>query len=96
MFRFSPGRVDIHCVGAGTIGCTHAIAHVLHHVEIVGDEQVREGALGLELLQHVQHLGQHRFVEGGDRLVEDQGPRAAIGRTPKVTAMAASAGASRL
>ena len=51
-----------------------AAAHVLDHVEVVGDEHVGQRALRLELLQEIQHLRLHRLVEGGHRLVEDQEP----------------------
>ena len=48
-----------------------AIADVLHHAQVVGDEQVGQAVLFLQVLQEVQNLGLHGHVEGGDRLVED-------------------------
>ncbi len=49
----------------------NAIADVLHHAQVVGDEQVGQAVLFLQVLQEVQNLGLHGHVEGGDRLVED-------------------------
>ena len=42
-----------------------------HHREIVGDEEVAQAQLGLQLHQEVDDLRLHRHVEGGDRLVAD-------------------------
>ena len=47
----------------------HAVADVLHHGEVVGDEQVGEAELALQVLQQVDDLRLDRDVEGGDRLV---------------------------
>ena len=57
------------------------VADVLHHGEVVGDEQQREVELLLQLLEEVEHLGLHGDVESRHRLVgndevrlQDQGP----------------------
>ena len=47
------------------------VADVLDHAHVVGDEQVRQAELALELLEQVQDLGLDRHVERGDRLVAD-------------------------
>jgi hypothetical protein len=58
------------------------VGHVPHHRQVVGDEQVRQPALALQVVQQVQDLGLHRHVEGAGGFVEDdqlgvegQGPR---------------------
>ena len=48
-----------------------AVADVLHHGEIVGDEQVGQAELALQVLQQVDDLRLDRDVERGDRLVAD-------------------------
>ena len=40
-----------------------------HHREIVGDEEVGQPEIGLQILEHVDDLRLHRNVEGRDRLV---------------------------
>jgi hypothetical protein len=47
------------------------LTDVAHHREVVGDEEVGEVELGLEVLEQVDDLGLDRDVEGGDRLVAD-------------------------
>ena len=49
----------------------HPVADVEDHREVVGDEQVREPQLPLEVLQEVQDLGLDAHVEGGRGLVQD-------------------------
>src|SRR5580704_3587849 len=49
----------------------HAVAEILHDVEVVADEEVGQAELGLEIDQHVQHLRLDRLVERRHRLVED-------------------------
>ncbi len=51
-----------------------AVADVLDHGEVVGDEHQGETELGFEVLEQVEHLGLDADVEGADRLVaDDQG-----------------------
>ena len=45
---------------------------MLHHAEIVGDEQIGEAELLLQVLQQVDDLRLDRDVERRDRLVADQ------------------------
>ena len=49
----------------------HAVGDVAHHREVVGDEDVGEPQLVLEVLHQVHHLRLHRHVERRDRLVAD-------------------------
>ena len=46
------------------------VAHVRDGGEVVGDEQVGQTQLGLQIAQQVQDLGADRHVERGDGLVE--------------------------
>ena len=48
------------------------VRDVLHDREVVGDEQVGEPKLALQVLQQVDDLRLDRHVERRDRLVEDQ------------------------
>ena len=54
---------------AAEIHHRHAVGNVLHHGEIVGDEQIGQVELGLQILQQVDHLRLDRHVERGNRLV---------------------------
>ena len=47
------------------------IAQQVHHVEIVGDEQIAHAEAVLQLFQEVEHHRLHRHVERRRRLVED-------------------------
>jgi len=47
----------------------HPIAHVLHHRQVMGDEEVREAELLLEILEQVDHLRLDRQGQGGHRFV---------------------------
>ena len=66
-------RADLHHLPE--VHHEHPVAHVLDHVEIVGDEDVGEPELAPQGEEEVQHLRLHRLVEGGHRLVEDQQAR---------------------
>ena len=48
------------------------VGHLAHDGEVVGDEQQRHAALGLEAFQQVEDLGLDRHIERGGRLVGDQ------------------------
>ena len=37
----------------------HSVRNVLHHAEIMSDEQIRQSELGLQILQQVDDLGLH-------------------------------------
>ena len=49
-----------------------AIRHVVHHREVVGDEEIGQSELALQVLQEVEHLRLHRYVQGGHRLIAYQ------------------------
>jgi len=49
----------------------HSIRHAAYNVEIVRDEDIGQIQGLLELAQQVQHLRLDRFVERGDRLVQN-------------------------
>ena len=44
---------------------------MLHHSQIMGDEDIGEAEPGLEVDQEIEDLGLDRDVEGRDRLVGD-------------------------
>src|SRR5713226_4852044 len=49
----------------------HPVADVAHHGEVVGDEEIRELELVLQVLEQVHDLGLNRYVQRGDGLVGD-------------------------
>ena len=55
-----------------------AVADVLHHREIVRDEEVREVKLLLQVFEQVDDLRLNRYVERGDGLVADDVSTASI------------------
>ena len=52
-----------------------AIRDVFHHRQVVGDEQIGESTIALEILQQVHHLRLHADVQRADRLVADDEAR---------------------
>ena len=60
-------RRDLHHLAE--VHHAHAVGHVLHHVQAVRDEQVREAEALLEVVEEVQHLRLDRDVERRHRLV---------------------------
>jgi len=52
------------------------VREVVHHGEVMADEQRSEAKVLLELVEQVEHGGLHRDVEGTRRLVRDQEARA--------------------
>ena len=49
----------------------HAITDVAHHRQVMGNEQIGEAKLGLQIFQQVDNLRLNRNVQGRDRLVAD-------------------------
>ena len=49
-----------------------AVGDVVHHREVVGDKDVGERVLSLQIGQQVQHLGLNRYVERRHGLVGNQ------------------------
>src|SRR5262249_28430030 len=87
-FGIRMSRVGVELLGRRDLDDLAQVHHgyagrdVLDDREVVGDEQVREAELGLQILEQVHDLRLDRDVEGGDRLVGDdqlgihgQGPR---------------------
>ena len=70
----------------------HAVAHVAHHVQVVGDEQIGEAEFLLQVQQQVQHLRLDRLVQRGNRFVEDHDARLERQRAGDVDALALAAG----
>ncbi len=70
----------------------HAIAHVAHHRQVVGDEHDRQAEPPLQVAQQVQHLRLDRDVERRHRLVGDQQLRVQRERARHADALALAAG----
>ena len=69
-----------------------AVADVLDHREIVGDEQIGEPELALQVHQQIEHLRLDRDVERGHRLVADDQLRLQRERAGDADALALAAG----
>jgi hypothetical protein len=82
-------RAELHHVAE--VHHRDAVADVLDHREVVGDEQVREAELLLEVLEEIEHLRLDRDVESRDRLVGDQQTRRGGQRTRDADALALAA-----
>ena len=67
-------------------------ADVLDHRQVVGDEQVGEAELLLQVLEQVDHLRLDRDVERRDRLVADDQLRLDRERARDADALALAAG----
>ena len=70
----------------------HAVAHVAHDRQVVGDEHDRQPELALHVAQQVQHLRLDRHVERRDGLVGDQQLRLQRERARHADALALAAG----
>ena len=64
---------------------------VLDHRQVMGDEQVGDAELALQVLQQVDDLGLHRDIQRRHRLVADDQPRFASQRTRDAYALALAA-----
>ena len=69
-----------------------AVGDVLHHREVVGDEDVGEAEAALQVLQQVDDLRLDRDVERRDRLVADDEARLDGERAGDADALALAAG----
>ena len=72
-----------------------AIADVLDHAHVVGDEEVGQPELALEVLEQVEDLGLDRDVERGHRLVADDEVRLEDQRAGDADALALAAARTR-
>ena len=68
------------------------VGDVAHHAQVVGDEEIGEVELLLQVHEQVEHLGLDRDVERRDRLVGDQDARAQHERAGDGDALALAAG----
>ena len=68
-----------------------AVADVLDHREVVGDEEIGEPELALQVGQEVYYLRLHRDVESRDRLVADDQARVQGQRPGNTDALALAA-----
>ncbi len=74
-------RALVQLVGVGHLDQLADVHHrdpvtdVLDHAEVVGDEEVGQVELALQVLQQVDDLRAHRDIERGDRLVGDHQAR---------------------
>ena len=48
-----------------------AVGNVMHHQQVMGDEQIGHAQLFLQVLEHIDHLRLNGHVQRGDRLVTD-------------------------
>ena len=69
----------------------HAVAHVAHDRQVVGDEDERQPEVALEVAQQVEDLRLDRDVERGDRLVGDDQLRLERERAGDADALALAA-----
>ena len=96
--RVGVGRRGVEVVGRADLADLaevhhrHPVADVLHHGEVVGDEDQREAVARLHVLEQVEDLGLHRHVEGRDRLVADDQLRVEHERPGDRDALALAAG----
>src|SRR4030067_585272 len=49
----------------------HPVADVAHHAQVVGNEQVGQAELSLQVFQQVDYLGLDGDIQGRDRLAAD-------------------------
>ena len=67
-----PRIADLH--DASEVHHQDPLAEMLHHGEVVGDEQIGQPAVMLEVLQQVDDLRLHAHVESADRFVAHDEP----------------------
>jgi len=70
----------------------HAVGHVLHHREVVRDEQVGEPEAALQFLQQVHHLRLDGDIERAHRLIADDEFRSQAECARDADALALAAG----
>ena len=96
-------RVRVRCVVVQLVGRPdldqlaevhhrHHVAHVAHDRQVVGDEQVAEAELLLQVLEQVDHAGLDADVERGDGLVEHDERRVERERPGDADPLALTAG----
>ena len=70
----------------------HAVRHVLHHRQIVRDEQIRQTQPRLQVLQQIDHLRLDRHIERGHRFIAHHQRRLDGKRARDADALALPAG----
>ncbi len=70
---------------------TDPIRDMRHDGQVVGDEEIGQLEIVLELTQQVEHLGLNRHIERGDRLVADDEIRVERQRARDTNALALTA-----
>ena len=50
----------------------HVVAHLLDDGQVVGDEQIRQPHVALQLREQIEHMRLHRNIQRRSRFVEDQ------------------------
>ena len=91
------GRCGKQCVRGADLGHLaqvhhhHPVADVVHHAQVVADEDIGQAKLALQIGQQVQHLGFHRFVERRDGLVQNHHARLQGQRAGNIDALALAA-----
>ena len=53
----------------------HAVAELIHHIHIVGNEQVAQAVFVPHLIKQLQDLCLDGHIQGGNRFVRDHKPR---------------------
>ncbi len=69
-----------------------AVGHILHHRKVVGNKEVGEPQVLLDLLHQVEHLGLDGDIQGGNRLVADEHLRPDLQSAGDAEALALAAG----
>ena len=92
------GSVVVHLGGGAMLDDPAEVHHrdlvgdVPHHGEVMGDEQVRQPELILQVFEQVDHLALHGHVERRDRLVAHEHLRLDRQRTSDADALTLTAG----
>ena len=70
----------------------HAVTDILHHIQIMTDENIGQAKAFLEVHEQVQDLRLHAFIEGRDRFIQDNQTRAEGECTGDIHPLALTAG----
>ena len=84
------GRSDLHQLAE--VHDPDAVGEILDHRQVVRDDDVRQVVDLLKALHQVEELSLDGHVEGGDRLVADDEPRAQGERTGEADPLTLAAG----
>ena len=70
----------------------HAVADILHHIQIMADEHISQAEAFLEVHKQVQHLRFHAFIQRRDRFIQNDQARAERQSAGDIHALALTAG----